>query len=67
MKSSARCVAAWSLAAVLTFLLPITAAAAPRDTRERELPNPVVRIIKKLFGISAQDDLPLPPRPEPKP
>ena len=50
------------LALVLAMGLSSSLAAAPRDTRDRDIPSKVIRIIQKFFGISVQDD-PLPPRP----
>lgn len=66
MKSHSRRAAAVLLAVVVTFAAAPDVFAGPR--RDRELPNPIVRIIKKfqkIFGISTQDDQPLPPRPDP--
>ena len=70
MKRHFRRIAAVVLAAVFIFS-SVPAEAAPRD-RDRDLPNAIVRVIKKiqkLFGggpsSQEEDNQPLPPRPGP--
>lgn len=63
MKSHARRVSAFAAALIFSFALASTVVAAPRDDRDRDLPTRIVRLIQKVFGISAQDYQPLPPKP----
>jgi hypothetical protein len=67
MKFYSRRAAALVLAAAL--LIPTVAFAFPNKADRSERKNPVVRIIKKLFGIAPNDndDIPIPPIPKPPP
>jgi hypothetical protein len=51
------------LAVILFVAVSAGAAPAPRDNRDRDLPAKIARIIQKIFGVTSQADLPLPPRP----
>jgi hypothetical protein len=65
MKAHRTRTAALLLAVALALpIAPLTA--SPRGKRDRDVTDPVVRIIKnirKFFGITALDDLPSPPKP----
>lgn len=70
MKRYTGSIAACVLVALFTLTVGPAMAAAPRSDRGREVPAPIVRLIKqfkKVFGIGPQDNLPIPPRPEPVP
>lgn len=65
MKSFSRRAAAVVLIAALS--LPSVALASPLYERDRGRdPNPIIRIIKKIqkiFGVTSNDDVPVPPKP----
>lgn len=63
MKFLSRRVSAAALALFLSLLLSSAAFAAPRRDREPEWPRKVIRVIQKFFGVSAQDNQPIPPKP----
>ena len=62
MKSRTRQIAVGVLTAFLISSFSSVAVAAPRD-RDRDRPNPILRLVKKVFGISAHDNALVPPRP----
>ena len=64
MKSHTRRVSTVAAALVLSFNLAAYAGPnGPREDRGRDLPAKIVRILQKLFGVSAQDSQPIPPKP----
>jgi hypothetical protein len=68
MKVYSRRFAAVVLAASLAIAPIAIASPQGRGGRDRDFGEKVVRIIKqiqKLFGVSSNDDLPLPPPPRP--
>lgn len=50
------------LAASLCVCSSMTAGPRERGPRDRDTPK-IVKIIKKLFGIGSNEDLPIPPHP----
>jgi hypothetical protein len=65
MKSFSRRAAAVVLAAALS--LPGVAFAAPQKKEPSNRKGQVIRLIKKVFGISTNDDIPTPPIPKSDP
>jgi hypothetical protein len=61
MKLWTRRAAAVVLAAILS--VPVMAGGAPRDRegREGDRVAKIVKVIKKIFGVGSNDDLPIPP------
>lgn len=65
MKSHTRRVSILAAGLILSFSLATAVAAAPKESRDRDrdVPGKVLKLIKKVLGVTTQDSQPMPPKP----